>query len=336
MIRLGKTDTVTKNYMRDPVIFADAFNKFLYRGKQVIRPENLTEIDAAEIAVPYGEGGAGVPEQKYRDVLKLAMTDGNTAYCILGCEGQNDVHYAMPVRNITYDAIQLTRQVSEAAKSHRREKDRSGGRTERRLSAEEYLSGFYKTDRLLPVVTLVIFFGPEKWDGPLTLKEMYAPADEAVLKYAPDYRVNLIAPEQMTDDEISEFKTSLKEVMLYIKYSRDKDRLQKTVLAEPGFRNLDRQAAEVINAATNSKLKYPQGKGTIDVCAAIEEMKMDSRQEGWQEGRQEGRTEGEMKGAVETYMEFQLPLQEAVRRIAEKFSISLEQAGKEVNKYWKS
>ena len=41
MKKLGKIDTITKEYMKDPVIFADMFNKFLYHGKQVIRPESF-------------------------------------------------------------------------------------------------------------------------------------------------------------------------------------------------------------------------------------------------------------------------------------------------------
>ena len=61
---MGKIDTITKDYMRNPEFFADAFNKFLYNGKHVIDPESLTEIDSTEIALPYGEGRAAIPEQK--------------------------------------------------------------------------------------------------------------------------------------------------------------------------------------------------------------------------------------------------------------------------------
>ncbi len=306
--------------MKDPVIFADMFNKFLYHGKQVINPDNLIEMDSTEIVVPYGEGKAGVPAQKYRDVLKLMMTDGNIAYCILGCEDQGAIHYAMPVKNMLYDAMQFARQVTKAAKSHRQEK-------EHKPSSDEFLSGFYKTDRLIPVVTLVIYWGPDRWDGPLSLKEMYAAADDAVMQYVPDYKINLIAPEQMTDDEIKEFKTSLKEVMLYIKYSKDKNKLQKVTQADESFQNLDRQAAEVINVTTNSKLKYPEGKEKIDMCLALEEMRMDSKREGIREG--------EIKGAVETYQEVGISLQETSRRVSVKFNLPLQQAEDKVKKYWK-
>ena len=38
---MGVKDTVTKDYMNDPRIFADAFNFFLYNGRQVILPERI-------------------------------------------------------------------------------------------------------------------------------------------------------------------------------------------------------------------------------------------------------------------------------------------------------
>ena len=297
--------------MKDPVIFADMFNKFLYHGKQVINPDNLIEMDSTEIVVPDGEGKAGVPAQKYRDVLKLMKTDGNIAYCILGCEDQGAIHYAMPVKNMLYDSMQFARQVTKAAKSHRQEK-------EHKPTSDEFLSGFYKTDRLIPVVTLVIYWGPDRWDGPLTLKEMYTEADDAVMQYVPDYKINLIAPEQMSDDEIKEFQTSLKEVMLYIKYSKDKNKLQKVTQADESFQNLDRQAAEVINVTTNSKLKYPEGKGKIDMCLALEEMRMDSK----------------IEGAVKAYKEVGFSLQETVQRIVENYNFSMQRAEEEVKKYW--
>lgn len=306
--------------MKDPVIFADMFNKFLYHGKQVINPDNLIEMDSTEIVVPYGEGKAGVPAQKYRDVLKLMMTDGNIAYCILGCEDQGAIHYAMPVKNMLYDSMQFARQVTKAAKSHRQEK-------EHKPTSDEFLSGFYKTDRLIPVVTLVIYWGPDRWDGPLTLKEMYAAADDAVMQYVPDYKINLIAPEQMTDEEMKEFKTSLKEVMLYIKYSKDKNKLMEIAQEDPDFLSMDRQAAEVINTVTNSKLKYPEGKETINMCLAIEEMRMDSKREGIREG--------EIKGAVETCKNFNMTLEKTIQYISDHFDVSLQQAEDEVKKYWK-
>lgn len=322
---MGKVDTITKEYMRNPEIFADVFNQFLYHGEQVIHSENLTELDTVEIVIPYGESGAGIPEQKYRDVLKLMMTDSNAAYCILGIENQNDIHYAMPVKNMVYDSMQLAHQVVEAAKLHRK-KQKDNDDVRYKPSTSEYLSGFYKTDKLLPVITLTIFFGAEEWDAPLSLKEMYSTNDKVIMQYVSDYKVNLITPARMSEEEIREFKTSFKEVMLYVKYSQDKTKLQEITQAYPNFRSLDRQAAEVINAVTHSKLKYPQGKGKIDMCVAIQEMVAD--------GEAKGRLEGRLEGAIKTYKEVGFSLQETVQRIANSYNFSLQESKEKVEQYW--
>ena len=48
---MGKTDIVTKNYMRGSDIFADAFNFLIYNGEARIQSQSLQERDATELAV---------------------------------------------------------------------------------------------------------------------------------------------------------------------------------------------------------------------------------------------------------------------------------------------
>lgn len=111
--------------------------------------------------------------------------------------------------------------------------------------------------------------------------------------------------------------------MLSIKYSQDKTKLQEVIHSNEGFKSLDRQAAEVINVTTNSKLKYPDGKERVDVCAAIEEMKMDSS------------IEGEIKGAVKACQKFNMSLQDIIDYIANNCKFSLQESKEKVMKYWK-
>ena len=133
--------------MQDSATFADAFNFLLYGGRQVIRPEQLRPLDTTAIALPCGGEGQPEPIQRFRDVLKMvtAMEDGKRAYLVLGIENQSQIHYAMPVRNMLYDAIQYMTQVEERRKARRE----NGEKTQ---AEEEYLSGFRSSDKLLPVV----------------------------------------------------------------------------------------------------------------------------------------------------------------------------------------
>ena len=232
---MGTADIVTKEYMRENTVFADAFNYLIYNGKKVIDPANLKEIDPTEIALPFDDeakagkekdgedknrkaqgtewssvknesvrkktaGRAGKKTdtvQRYRDLLKFAVIkqDERTSYVLLGIENQTDVHYAMPVRNAIYDALQYGRQVADIAAGHRRNKNDFSGKNN-----GEYLSGFLKEDHIRPVITLVIHFGAEEWDGPLSLHEMMSTRDMELLSFVENYRIHLIDPAKLTEE----------------------------------------------------------------------------------------------------------------------------------------
>ncbi len=289
-----KADTVTKDYVKDAGVFADIFNYYIYGGRQVILPEQLTERDSTKIALPYGADGAAVLVQKFRDVQKLyaAMTDGKMEYVLYGAENQTEIHYAMAVKNNLYDALEYAGQVEEAAKSHRKEMKRKKEQGE--TSAEEdrktpntgeFLSGFWSEDRLIPSITVTIYFGPEEWNGPLSLFEMMNVSDPDVLACMDNYHVRLIAPAQMLDEEIMKFRSSLREVMLFIKYSKDRENLSRVLEAnEERFREVERRAADVIETITNAGIKYDESEEVVNVCQAIREIRMEERKIGEQDG----------------------------------------------------
>lgn len=185
----------------------------IYDGKQIINPDSLEELDTREIEVPYGgEKGTKQPVQKTRDVIKsvIAMMDKRIAYLLLAIEVQANIHYAMPVKNMVYDALQYAKQIEDAIFSHKKSGDYKGA------DSDEYLSGFMKNDHLLPVVTLVIYFDSKEWDGPLSLHEMFGEQDRRVLALVPDYKINLLAPASIRDHDFKKFQSSLKEVLSFI------------------------------------------------------------------------------------------------------------------------
>ena len=272
---MADKDTITKDYMQDNATFADAFNFLIYGGEQVIDPQQLRPLDTTSIALPYGEGNNPVPVQRYRDILKMvtAMEDGNAAYLLLGIENQSQLHYAMPVRNMLYDAIQYCTQVDDAANSHKM----SNKMPETRA---EFLSRFYKTDRLLPVITLTIYFGAEEWEAPKSLYDMFSCTDEKILKFVPDYRLNLIAPAEIADEDFSKFHTELSLALKYVKYSKNKNKLRAIVQEGSAFKSVSRKTADMLNIVTNSNLHYNEGEARVDMCEAIEGIRKDAREEG--------------------------------------------------------
>jgi len=317
---LGAKDSITYEYMKQPEQFADIFNGSLFNGEEVIDPKKLREMDTTSIALPFGQDGAAIPKQKERDLLKMVLkTDGKAAYCILGVENQGKIHGAMAVRNMLYDALTLAEQVKATAKSHRQAGDT--GKDE-----GEFLSGFHSEDRLLPVITIVIHWGTEVWNAPLCLRDMYQEdTDPRLLRYAADYKVNLVSPVLMSDAELDTFKSDLKEVLKFIKHSADKVELKKLLDENEKYQKLDRLAAQTISTCSGVDFNIPVGKGEVNVCKAIEDMK--------EEARNETRNEDLLR-TVNMLKKLKLTKDVAIQQLAENFALHDDEAAALVNSNW--
>lgn len=291
---MGVPDTLTKAYVAQDEIFADAFNYLIYDGKPVIQPDQLHELDTAGIALPYGTETATVPVQKYRDVLKelsvslVGMADKDAAYLILGIENQTAIHYAMPVRNMLYDALQYTGQVAKAKKSYKQDEQKPDEQKQEKLTKEEFLSGFKKGDKLIPVITLVIYFGANEWDAPVSIHEMLTDVKPELLPFISDYKVNLIAPASMDDDSFHKFKSGLGAVLMCIKHSQDND---FSVMKSDMFQRLDRRTADLINVVSGMKVnldEYTDKEGNTNMCKAYENSQTMAKNEGIAIGEEKG------------------------------------------------
>ena len=326
---MGKADIESKKFMRDNAHFADVVNYFVFGGRQIVLPDDLSPLDTAEVVVPYGNG-ARSPVQKYRDTAKLwsVMTDDRAVYVILGAENQTDVHYAMPVRSGLYDFLNYAGQVSEAGKRYRKKAQKENG-SAIRLTSGEYLSGFRKEDKLIPVITLVVFFSNTKWDGPMTIHEMLNTQDRQILDLVQDYKIHLVAAAGIPYEDFIKFRTDLGPVLQFIKYSDDKDKLDETKNNIDRFRRMNPESVELINAVTGSDLKIVVNEeGKVDVCKAINEMRSESRNEGRIEGKIEGRREGRIEGRREGKIEGSL---ETLVHLVQKGLLSLCDAATEAN-----
>jgi len=280
-------DSITKEYMKDKATFADAFNFFLYSGSQIIDPGRLSTLDINSAVALRGKNKQiATLLEKERDVLKSAeiMTDGNAVYAILGIENQSYVDYSMPVRNMLYDSMQYFVQVEELTNAHREKNDLESG--------NEFVSGISRQDRITPVITLVIYWGPDNWDGSRSLHEMFDTTDETMLKYASNYELNLITPADMQKGDFKKFKTELGRALKYIKNSGDVESLKKEVEADPSFKSISRRTADMLNIVTNSDLVIEEKGDSVDMCKAIQGI----REEGIELGRAEGKAEGKAEG----------------------------------------
>ena len=282
---MGKQNTITKDYMSVPEHFADCFNYYLFNGEQIIKPANLKSLDPTELAI-IPEDSTDETVEKIRDLLKqcIVMQDNKATYLLLGIENQSDIHYALPVKNMNYDALNYGKQVSEIAKEHRKNKDIK--------DSGEFLSGFTKEDKLKPIITLTIYFGAKTWDAPRSLKEMFEEIDESIMKFVEDYKVHLIVPNEIQD--FDKFATDFGKVMKYIAVSEDRDAL-KQLQSDEAFKSVDADTVRLLNACTNSNILIREGEVKVDMCNGLKAL----IEEGREEGREEGVGLGENKKLTE-------------------------------------
>ena len=309
-------DSAGKIYFSNPVYFADAFNFLLYGGERVIDPGRLRELDTTEVTAING-GNAKANVQKTRDLLRMwgAMEDDNAVYVMLGLELQGLVHYAMPVRSALYDAIGYANQVSNIARSYRkdsREKKEEAdvtvedGTVKIKLTDAEFLSGLRKGDRLVPIVTAVVHLGDEPWDGPRSLLEMLDVPDVRLRRFLNDYRLNLISPAEMEEEEFDKFGTDLGDALRFCKH-RSSD-LDKLIQSKQGGWTVDRETARFLNAAINLRIDYEEERGGVNMSNAIERRYK----------------EKEVTGAIDAYRDAGFSDEEIIERVTRRLDVSRE------------
>ena len=210
--------------------------------------------------------------QKLRDIFKNASIKytGKSYVVLIGVENQSDIHYAIPVKNMFYDVMAYGNQVKETAKKHRKDKDTT--------TSDEFLSGFTKEDKLIPVITITVYLGTKEWDGPRKLSDMFDDVDEELLPFIPDYRINLLAPREITD--FTGFRTSIRQLFEVLQNAYDKEKMQEVLQNDEKFSKVDRETVEAINLFAGTDIDIDEKEEVIDMCKAWEEQKNEGRELG--------------------------------------------------------
>lgn len=256
-----KANVVLKNFWRDNERFASLFNAVVFNGEEVIMPDNLEETDTDLSNIielkTYRE-----TLERSRDVIK--KTAYGVDFVIMGIENQQNIHYAMPLRVMLYDALGYLKEYQEISRSNKKTSDT--------MTAEEFLSALRKQDRLHPIISIVIYYGEKPWDGPLSLKDMIIKMPDRIASAFSNYKMNLV---QVRESSRYHFRNedvqTVFEISEYI-YNERFDELQKKY----GNRDIAAELAAVIGIITESNHIVKQAAekegGVINMCAALEKL----------------------------------------------------------------
>ena len=198
------------------------------------------------------ESRSGKPgEKRIRDTKKLFYRHRPAA--VLAVENQENPDCRMPVRCMRYDADEYERQIKAIAAVH---KEKTG------------LSRFGEEDRLIPVFTLVLYYGTAEWDYPDRLHDLleFGGAAQWLLDMVPDYPLTRLSVRKDLDIEL--FRTELREVMGILQRVDDKAAMCAFVNANrDAFTRMTERGFAVIVNCTNSRrlekyIRENQGRRT--------------------------------------------------------------------------
>ena len=321
---MGKGNAAVREWMSNPVRFSDLYNGIVFQGKQVVLPEELEPAEG-ETDILLEDNEQKVQEiHRYRDIV-MRWKKG-ALLVLLACENQEKVHYAMTVRNMLYDSLSYAGQIQQLWKEREKEE-------KQKMTAPEFLSKWKKDDRLVPVITLVFYYDTEQWDGSTDLHGMLQWGEgnqELLREYVPNYRINLVDAGNL--EHLERFQSDLQEILGMLKCRGNKKELLDYMnKREEYFRNVDEETYQVMREFLHSEkmlkenVERIEGKETVDMCKALDEL--------YNDGIEQGIERGMIRGTIETMKEFNISMEEAIERISKKFEITKEQAKEEVEKY---
>ena len=264
---------VLKNFWEDNHRFADLFNGTLFQGQKILDPAFLETCDT-DVSGSITAKDKKVNYKRYRDVIKKMYM--GSEFILLAIENQSLIHYAMSLRSMGYDFLNYTKEYNDIKRRHKRENHM------KHMRPDEFLSGIFKTDRLHPVFTLVVYYGEKPWDGPLSLKGMMAAMPPGLETHFSDYKMNLVQVISEHPEHFSHPDVSAVFDLIQLIYKEDKHMLQEKY----GNSEIDKEVFDVVSSITALDLNTVPGteRGKVKMWTTLEKWQRESYESGQQDG----------------------------------------------------
>ena len=316
-----KPDIVVKNYWRNNKQFADLFNAVLFDGEQVIRSDELEDMDTEESYVlEHKDYAESIGASRDNVKIRKKSTRYDVALCMLGLESQERIHYAMPMRVMGYDYGTYRKQYEDNAVKYKNGKG---------LSEDEFMSKMKKTDRFIPIITIVVYYGEKEWDGAISLHGMLNIPKE-MAAFVNDYKLHLV---EARKNDLKLHNLNNKDLFNLLEILLDKNgklsEIREKAIKYATEHKVEKSVIMTVAGAANCKMDYNmlEKEGDADMCTVFEETR--------REGIAEGKAEGKAEEIVETGFEFGLSEEDILTRLQKKLNISLQKAQEYLSMYGK-
>lgn len=251
---MGEKDLTEKILEDYNDVFADIVNVLLFDGQEIVKASSL---ENSSVHSQYKADDSKIHEQE-RDVSKK-WKDYNTTLALYGIENQTKIEKMMPLRIMGYEGA-------------------------------SYRSQFLKsTNRPVPIVTLVLYYGEKHWNEFKTLKEIIEIPD-GLDSYVNDFRIHVFEISWLEEEQINKFTSDFRIVAnFFVNKRKDKNYIpnDKTTI-----KHVD-EVLKLLKVMTGDsryeKILVDSKVEVKNMCEVAERLENIGRMEGRMEGRAEER-----------------------------------------------
>ena len=181
---MGEKDITEKTLEDYADVFADIVNVLLFDGEQRVLPEDLVDTTARS----QFKSDDGVLHEQERDVVKR-WKHGKIVIALLGLENQTRPDENMPLRVFSYEGASYKSQLLDGKKN------------------------------FCPVITLVLYFGKQRWEKARSLYEKLEVPEE-LRPYVNDFSINVFEIIYLSEEQLAMFRSDFGVVAEYFVRSR--------------------------------------------------------------------------------------------------------------------
>ncbi len=167
------------------------------------------------------------------------------------------------------------------------------------LKEDEFLSGFDGTDRLTPVITLVLYCGDKPWDGASRLHDIldFGKVPDELKSYIADYQIHVLDVCHTPDERLAEFPPDIYTFFLFLKYKDDPEKLKASLPDAAPVRSVTCEAVADCIGERRLRQFIPEKEGEkVYMCKAIDMLIADGEKRGIEIGEKRGIEIGEKRG----------------------------------------
>lgn len=262
---MGQKDIAEKLLEDYNDVFMDIVNVLLFDGEPLVKEDELVNVkDRSQYKI------ANKLHEQERDVAKF-WNKGEVQIALCGLENQTKIDKDMPLRVMGYDGAAYRYQLKDDKKAR------------------------------YPVVTMVLYFGKERWKGNRCLHERIN-VPEQLTSYVSDYKINVFEIAYLEEEQVELFQSDFRFVADYFVQMRKNGDYKPS---KETIRHVDEtlKLMAVLTQDDRFLEAQNQSEGSVkNMCEAMD--KAEAR----------GMAKGEIKGKVLAYADVGLSLDEIISK----------------------